>query len=116
MRNNLSGGVIALVVVAMLLFGTIGYFTAVKEAERVGCTVSGKDRTRDSDGNSDARIYTDNCGTFKVEDSAIKVQFNSADLYGMIKVGETYDFTTTGFRLGLFSVFPNIIKAVPSDS
>lgn len=80
------------------------------------CLVSEKDRAKNNDGKSDARIYTENCGVFQVKDTLLgKTNFNSADLYASIKVGDTYDFETRGFRFGLFSDFPIILTATKVD-
>jgi hypothetical protein len=71
--------------------------------------VSDKDRVSKSEGGSEMRVYTDNCGTFVVSDSLIKTDFNAADRYAKVKVGNTYDITSYGFRFGLFSMFPKIV-------
>jgi hypothetical protein len=78
------------------------------------CTVTDKDRSTDSSGNSIYRVYTeggDGCGVFNVEDAAAVGQFASADTYASIKVGKTYQFETYGYRNPFFSMFPNITKA-----
>ena len=80
-----------------------------------GCVVSEKDRTTKREGGSDARVYTENCGTFQVADSWLSWTFSSADTYASIKVGETYDFTTRGYRIPFFSAFPNIVEATPTE-
>ena len=80
------------------------------------CHVIDKDRTFDSRyGKSDMRVYTDNCGTFRIKDTIFgNVNFNTADLYSSIMVDRNYDFNTRGFRFGLFNGFPIILEATPS--
>lgn len=81
------------------------------------CTVASKDRVWKSDGNgggsSEARVYTEECGTFVVGDSLVKMEFSSADTFGAIDEGGRYEFTHHGWRFGLFSMFPTITEAEP---
>lgn len=53
---------------------------------------------------------------FEVTDSLFKWRFDSADTYNMIKEGETYEFTTGGYRVPFLSLYPNIyeVKQVQS--
>lgn len=99
--------------VVLLLVGIIGssIYVATHHHERTNCHVTGKDRTSDSHGNSNMRVYTDNCGNFKVQDSMINGNFHSSDTYAEITIGKTYDFDTTGYRIPFFSQFPNILSA-----
>ena len=98
--------------VGLMVLGLVGFsiYAATHDKTVAGCQVIDKDRTRTDDG-SDARIYTENCGTFKVGDSLLNGTFSSADTYAGIKVDKTYDFETVGFRIPFFSSFPNILKA-----
>lgn len=105
-------GAVVVVFVALIAFAVVQYYD---EDTHVDCVVSSKDRTQNQDGSSDARVYTENCGTFRVGDTWIKGEFNSADTYGSIEEGETYTFTTIGWRFGLLSQFPNIIEVEEVD-
>ena len=62
------------------------------------CVVVDKDRTNNSEGGSDQRIYTNECGILTVNDSALFLKFNSSDTYSAINVGEAYEFETVGWR------------------
>lgn len=112
--SNKSGwilvGLIALAVAVVIGFTVKAYYG---NDLHTGCVVSEKDRVSKSEGGSEMRIYTENCGTFVVSDSLIKTDFNSADRYSKIKVGKTYDITSYGFRFGLFSMFPKIVEVEP---
>ena len=107
---------LGLVAFVLLFVGAIvfGVVNATHMEDHTNCVVNDKDRTTktDSNGNSssDARIYTDNCGVFQVADSLLSFTWSSADTYNSIKVGETYDFTTRGYRIPFFSAFPNIVE------
>jgi hypothetical protein len=107
---TLGFGLVGLLTVGGLVLGVA---TVTHTETKRGCVVESKDRTSKSDGTSDARIYTENCGVLQVADSLTKGKFNSADRYQKIKVGQTYDFYVQGYRIGFFSQFPNIIEATP---
>jgi hypothetical protein len=55
-------------------------------------------------------IYTDN-ETFTIQDSLIKGQWRSSDIYGHIEKGQTYKLSVFGWRSGFFSMYRNIVKA-----
>lgn len=54
-------------------------------------------------------IYTD-IGTFENTDELLCGKFNSSDIYGRIRVGDTYEFTVIGFRIPFLSAYQNIIE------
>jgi hypothetical protein len=112
-----TGWVIAgIVAVAVLvLISIVFHIGNVSHHEtKQGCAVIDKDRTKDSKGNSDMRVYTTNCGTLQVADTLVGgAQFDSADIYASIEVGKTYDFYVRGKRYPLFSMFPIIQKVTP---
>lgn len=115
-KKNPATTIVVSVLAVLLLGLTLLYsFAYYSEDSHTECVVSGKDRTTsvDSDGNSssDARVYTKNCGVFQVSDTIIKRKFNSSDTFGSLEEGGIYNFTTIGFRVGFFSMFPNIIEA-----
>jgi hypothetical protein len=112
-RNRAAAPVVA---VAALFVAAIGASIGVSIA-RVnavdtyqGCTVTEKeDRALASLDERAPRVYTD-CGVFVVSDEPFRLHFAAADVYNALQVGETYDMTTVGWRVGLFSWFPNIVE------
>lgn len=54
-------------------------------------------------------VYTD-VGTFEVSDTLAYFRWNSSDVWGKFKVGETYNITATGWRIGVFSWYENIVE------
>lgn len=101
-------------VVPAVILGGIGLSVAnATHVEERTCTVSDKDRTSKSDGSSDARVYTEDCGTLHVADSLLSWTWSSSDTYAEIQPGETYEFTTRGYRVPLFSMFPNVVDVEP---
>lgn len=101
--------------VVAVFIGVIWYQIAWQNSQETyaSCTVEEKDRTTNSEGESDMRIYTD-CGVFRVGDNFWTFTFASADTYSSIDIGETYDFKTIGWRAPVFSQFPLILEATPS--
>ena len=47
---------------------------------------------------------------FQNEDSLLRGKFNSGTVQGKLKVDSTYNITTTGWRIPIFSAYPNIIE------
>jgi hypothetical protein len=125
-RDQRGAGVVAysaVGVAVVLLLGALFVGARLSSEKTLTCTVTDKDRTTKvtSDGNggmtssSDARIYTEDCGTLQVTDELFKGHFTSADTYAAIEPGHRYDFTVLGWRIGFFSEFPNIIEATEVD-
>lgn len=109
-RHKFLIGIVAFVAFVFVACSPVVYNYAQVDTQT--CTVTGKDRTSTgTQGQSDARVYTEQCGTLVVADSIIHPRFNSADLYGSLEVGKTYEMEVYGWRFGLFSMFPNILEA-----
>lgn len=106
--NKLFLGIVALVII-----GAIGINIAkFAHKETVKTTVTDKERIVKKNGdNLDSYylIYTED-GTLKLEDELLYGNFASSDWYGKIKVDSTYEFTTIGWRIGFFSMYPNIVE------
>lgn len=103
-------GIIAFV----LLIVAVGGCTSYNKTETIqNVMVTGKESvtTSNSEGGSDHeyRVYT-NKGTFVVKDSLWHTRFNSADVYGRLKEGQTYDCVVYGWRIPFFSSFKNILS------
>lgn len=97
--------------VLIIIAGAVGVTIASQHAgeQTRTCTVTSKDRTTDRDGRSDARIYTEQCGTMQISDLFARGQFDSADIYSAIQEGHTYEITSVGWRVGFLSAFPKIL-------
>ena len=105
------GGVI--VVAFILLFVFISSIPAM-HVETYTVEVTKTEITGDSDymvfGKDSA---TGKTLTFTLNDSFWHGNWDTADDYAQLKIGQTYTFKATGWRIPLFSSFPNIIKVVP---
>lgn len=72
------------------------------------CTVTGKESIV-LEGNHQYRVYT-TCGTYKMEDQLLQLNFNTADLYGMLEINSKYKITSSGYRVPIMSIFKSINK------
>lgn len=54
-------------------------------------------------------VYSDK-GVFRNEDTWYYFKFDSSDLYNNLRSGETYSCKSYGFRVPLFSMYPNLVK------
>lgn len=55
-------------------------------------------------------IFTDH-GVFRNDDAGWRLKYDSSDLYGQLDVGTKYRFTVYGWRIPIFSMYPNLVKA-----
>ena len=103
--------IIAILIIIMIfiicIFGSTGCVGYMNE-QTTECEIKDKWIKRPS--GSDNEIYLVNCGgtTYKISDLLWKGKFNSADIYGNLEIGKTYEITTTGYRWGYFSEYQNI--------
>ena len=51
--------------------------------------------------------------SYEITDLLLIGKFNSSDLYSQMKIGETYNIETTGYRIQFLSRYPNINKVSP---
>lgn len=72
------------------------------------------DRELQGNGNGGSNAYANliytNKGTFKNTDSTFPWKRNSSDIYGQLNQGKTYTCKVAGWRIGLFSSYPDIIS------
>lgn len=110
MKNKIAQIMLVMVVILIVfiyvipLAGCVGYMNE----QTVECEIKDKWIKRPSGSNDE--IYLVNCGgtTYKISDLLWKGKFNSADIYGNLEIGKTYEITTTGYRWGYFSEYQNI--------
>lgn len=108
-------GMISLIVIVLIVLFVVGASIAnyINPQTQV-CTVEDKDRVANSDGKSNMRIYTEECGVLEVSDLFFAGQFNAADIYNDLDEGGTYHITTTGYRVPFFSMFPIVREVEPA--
>jgi hypothetical protein len=109
---------IALVVIAVIAIPVISF----SNDHAYTVTITDKERvtTQVAEGQIDSKylIYgeDENGKTYVFEDTdtLFRWKFNSSDVFGTLKEGETYELTVIGFRVHIFNWYENIIdfKAV----
>lgn len=113
-RTLAALGVTAVVALGVVAVG-VDYAWSHNNEHDATCTVTGKDRGMDQNGNSNYRIYTSNCDTLGDSDSFWFGKWNSSDIFGQIEPGKTYVFHVAGVRSGWASSFANIITVKPAN-
>lgn len=110
--KTLGGILIGFVIVGLL---AIPALIAYNTDEFVTFTVEEKERITSRD-NTDSKylIFTDK-GVYQNTDTIWYFKFNSSDVYGELKAGETYDAHVYGFRVPFFSWYKNIISVEPTE-
>lgn len=93
---------IALAVAATVLAYPAAYYNS---EEQVTFTVTGKERMEDGF----YLIYTD-IGTLKIQDLLLSWRFDGSDLYGALEIDQQYHGTTMGWRWGLASIYPDLVR------
>lgn len=80
-------------------------------------TVTDKERIYKGSGNSSSSKYlvfgddkNGNSLVFKNTDCFIRGKWNSSNVQGKMKEGNTYKITVVGYRISFFSMYQNIIK------
>ena len=93
-----------LVALGILLWTVFPFLTS----REVTVTVQDKDRITKTD-TSYYLIYTDQ-GVYENTDCWICFKFASSNLYGDLRIGETYNLKVYGWRIPIVSMYPNIWK------
>ena len=109
---------IALVVIAVIAFPVMNF----SNDHTYTVTITDKERvtTQVAEGQTDSKylIYGEDVNgktyVFEDTDTLFRWKFNSSDVFGALKEGETYELTVIGFRVHIFNWYENIIdfKAV----
>lgn len=104
---------IALVVIAVITVPVINF----SNDHKYTVTITDKERviTQVAEGQTDSKYLI--CGedkngktyVFEDTDTLFRWKFNSSDVYGALKEGETYELTVIGFRVHIFNWYENII-------
>lgn len=114
MRDN-KLGCLGFILVAILVIGGIFFGASANYNEHTyTITITDKERVYDKD-ESKYLIFGEDVKTgetrvFQNTDSFFRGKFDSSNVYGSLKEGETYTVTVVGYRFPLFSWYENIIK------
>lgn len=99
---------IAISALILLIILSIGFDATLpfQNVTTQKCIVTGKESIR-SESSHQYRVYT-SCGTLKIEDQFVRLNFDTADRYGSLIEGKTYTLTTSGYRIPFLSMFKAI--------
>lgn len=91
----------------------MGY--AYGTARTIVVEVTDKERVVESssDGSTSSYwlVFTRDHDVLRNADSWLYLKFNSSSIYGKLEPGNIYKLRVYGWRIGLFSMYPNIISA-----
>lgn len=104
---NVSGPLIGVVVLALIAFLVMNALH--REHDQI-FTVTGKESVRS--GKSSTYLVFTNVTTYEVGDTLLFWRWDSSDVYGRLVVGKTYRATLQGWRIPIFSMYPNILDPV----
>ena len=120
-KNSITGLTVLFVLAIVVVFGFDGCATSVAQLNTHTeiSTVCSKESVQTGSGDNrshEYRVYTSG-STYVVEDyyGIGGSRFSSADLYGHIKVGETYIIRSYGYRIPWASSFWNIESITPTQ-
>lgn len=103
-------GVVLIAVV--IIFGLFSYFPHFFRSTYI-VTIANKQIKRESNSNK-YLIYTEmqdgNTKVFENTDSLLEFKFDSADIYGGLRINRRYEIKTYGFGVPLLSLYQNIVK------
>lgn len=109
-------GFIVAVIVVLIIGGVLVYrgarYHSIREVSFSITKLPNRDLQYNANGNKNAYanlVYTDK-GTFQNSDSTFPWKQNSSDLYAMLEQGHRYRCEVAGWRLGIFSNYPDLIK------
>ena len=115
-KNTRTFFVVIMIIVILVL--SIGYeaIFSFNDTEYT-ITVTDKERIYEGSGDTSSSKYlvfgdddNGNSLVFENTDCFIRGKWNSSNIQGQLKEGNTYKVTVVGYRVSLFSMYQNIIK------
>ena len=106
------------IMIAVILVSSIGYESifSFNDTEYT-ITVTDKERIYEGNGDTSSSKYlvfgdddNGNSLVFENTDCFIRGKWNSSNIQGQLKEGNTYKVTVVGYRVPFFSMYQNIIK------
>ena len=106
------------IIIAVILVLSIGYeaIFSFNDTEYT-ITVTDKERVYEGSGDTSSSKYlvfgdddNGNSLVFENTDCFIRGKWNSSNIQGQLKEGNTYKVTVVGYRVSFFSMYQNIIK------
>ena len=117
-RNKNTKTFFVAIMIAVILVLSIGYeaIFSFNDTEYT-ITVTGKESIYEGSGDTSSSKYlvfgdddNGNSLVFENTDCFIRGKWNSSNIQGQLKEGNTYKVTVVGYRVSFFSMYQNIIK------
>ena len=117
-RNKNTKTFFVAIMIAVILVLSIGYeeIFSFNDTEYT-ITVTDKERIYEGSGDTSSSKYlvfgdddNGNSLVFENTDCFIRGKWNSSNIQGQLKEGNTYKVTVVGYRVSFFSMYQNIIK------
>ena len=117
-RNRNTKTFFVVIMIAVILVLSIGYeaIFSFNDTEYT-ITVTDKERIYEGSGDTSSSKYlvfgddkNGNSLVFENTDCFIRGKWNSSNIQGQLKEGNTYKITVVGYRASFFSMYQNIIK------
>ena len=116
-RNKKTKSFFVIIMIAVILVLSIGYeaIFSFNDTEYT-ITVTDKERIYKGSGDTSSKylVFGDddngNSLVFENTDCFIRGKWNSSNIQGQLKEGNTYKVTVVGYRVSFFSMYQNIIK------
>ncbi len=113
MKKFLLIGIPALIIIALMFTNAPYQWLTQRSIDNV--LVKDKQITTESAKKGDKvqstyLIFTDH-GVFRNDDAGWFVKYNSSDVYGNLDIGKRYRFKVYGWRIPIFSMYPNLVRA-----
>ena len=117
-RNKNTKTFFVAIMIAVILVLSIGYeaIFSFNDTE-YKITVTDKERIYEGSGDTSSSKYlvfgdddNGNSLVFENTDCFIRSKWNSSNIQGQLKEGNTYKVTVVGYRVSFFSMYQNIIK------
>lgn len=97
------GTIAGILLMGLLIFSvSIGY----QNEEIIECTI--EDKWIKRSGKDDMYLVQCDNEVYQITDLLFKGKFNSSDIYAKLKVGKTYEITTTGYRFKFLSMYKKL--------
>ena len=101
-----------IIIVVLAIAVIVSVFTSFNDTEYV-VTVTDKERVVDGESSSYLVFTEDEQGNvmvFENTDNLLRWKFDSSNIQGQLKVGNTYRITVVGYRVPFLSMYQNIIE------
>jgi Protein of unknown function (DUF1523) len=106
--NYIISGIVGITIIALIIAAPLYHYGTDRD---VTFTVNKTERVMSKDGNSSKYLIFTDKGVFENTDTFWYWKFNSSDIYGDMRNGNTYTAHVYGWRIQFLSMYPNVISA-----